>query len=131
MVKNFFRGTFTVLGLLAGYIIGESITKNKYIAQNAYFSNIIIQALFLIFMTVAVGVILFLISPAIYRYIKRFISYMESGISKLSASEVIFGVLGAAIGIIIVSIFTSFLGSIPFCLNPHSNVISGIPPHRY
>ena len=74
MVKNFFRGTFTVLGLLAGYIIGESITKNKYIAQNAYFSNIIIQALFLIFMTVAVGVILFLISPAIYRYIKRFIS---------------------------------------------------------
>ena len=47
MVKNFFRGTFTVLGLLAGYIIGESITKNKYIAQNAYFSNIIIQALFL------------------------------------------------------------------------------------
>lgn len=106
MIKNFFRGTFTVLGLLAGYIIGESITKNKYIAQNAYFSNIIIQALFLIFMTVAVGVILFLISPAIYRYIKRFISYMESGISKLSASEVIFGVLGAAIGIIIVSIFT-------------------------
>lgn len=106
MVKNFFRGTFTVLGLLAGYIIGESIIKNKYIAQNSYFSNIIIQALFLIFMTVGVGFILFLISPAIYRYIKRFIAYMENGISKLSASEVIFGVLGAAIGIIIVSIFT-------------------------
>ncbi len=106
IIKNFFRGTFTVLGLIAGYIIGKSILKNKYIVENVYFSNIIIQVLFLIFMTIGVGFILFLISPYIYRRIKMFIGYMENGISKLSASEVIFGVIGAAIGIIIVSIFT-------------------------
>lgn len=106
MVKNFFRGTFTVLGLIAGYIIGDSIVKSKYIIEIGCFSNIIIRALFLIFMTICIGLILFFISPFIYKHIKRFIGYMENGLSKLSASEVIFGVIGAALGILIVSIFT-------------------------
>lgn len=106
LVKKIFRGTFTILGLMAGYIIAESVLKDKYIAENVYFSNIVIQVLFFIIMTLGVGFILFLISPIIYKHINRFISYMENGISKLSASEVIFGVIGAAVGILVASVFT-------------------------
>lgn len=106
LVKKIFRGTFTILGLMAGYIIAESVIKNKYILENTYFSNIIIQVLFFIIMTLGVGLILFFISPFIYKHINRFINYMENGISKLSASEVIFGVVGAAVGILVASVFT-------------------------
>ena len=106
LVKKIFRGTFTILGLMAGYIIAQSVVRDKHIVENSYFSNIIIQGLFFIVMTLGVGLILFFISPFIYKHLKRFITYMENGLSKLSASEVIFGVIGAAVGILVASVFT-------------------------
>ncbi|MGL5245632.1 MAG: PIN/TRAM domain-containing protein [Sarcina sp.] len=112
MIKKVFRIIFTILGLLIGYIFADSIVKSKYIIENNYFSNIILLVSFYIVLTVVFGIILFILSPVIYKVIRKFMSFVEKSLSKLSPSEIIFGVLGAIIALLVASIFTIPLNSI-------------------
>lgn len=112
MIKKMFRVIFTVLGLLIGYITADSIIKNQFVISHGYFSNIILMVSFYIFITLIFGVILYALSPSIYKIIRKFITFVEKGLSKLSPSEIIFGVIGAVIGLLAASIFTIPLSSI-------------------
>lgn len=123
MVKNLFRIIFTVLGLLIGYIIADSIVKSEYIATQGYFSNIIFMISFYIIVTILIGIILFILSPYIYKSIRRLISFVEKKLSRLSPSEIIFGAIGAIVALLIASIFTIPLNNI---LNNINKVLSSI-----
>ena len=64
MLKKIFRGLFTIVGLILGYIIGDMLLSTSYLAGFSYFKDGTIQGIiFIIFSTLIFGVILFLISP--------------------------------------------------------------------
>ena len=64
------------------------------------------------------GIIFYLISPGLYKWISKIIDKMEKSIQRLSAQELIFGSLGTLIGLII----AAFIGA------PFSGIFSGIHP---
>lgn len=117
MIKKMFRIIFTVLGILLGFIMADSVIKNPYVISQRYFSNIILMVLFYVFVTLLSGFILFILSPYIDKGIRKFITLAEKGLSKLSPSEIIFGVIGAVIGLLAASIFTIPLNNILLRVN--------------
>ena len=69
-------------------------------------------------MVLLFGIIFYLISPGLYKWISKIIDKMEKSIQRLSAQELIFGSLGTLIGLII----AAFIGA------PFSGIFSGIHP---
>ncbi|MBK1812578.1 PIN/TRAM domain-containing protein [Clostridium sp. YIM B02505] len=106
MVKKLFRLTFTIIGLVVGYFIADGLIRTNYIANN--FSSIKMPVVALIFYSLFIiifGLILFIVSPLLYRGISKLIDAIESSAQKLTASEILFGALGAIISLIIASLF--------------------------
>ncbi len=105
MLKKIFRGLFTIIGLILGYLIGDMLLSTSYFAQLDYFKSGTIQGIILIvFSTLIFGVILFLISPIIVSFIMRFMDYVEKSIQKVPIAQIIFGTGGAIIGLVIASL---------------------------
>ena len=107
MLKKILRIIFSLIGLSIGLLIGDALLKIKYIVNLGYFSDSTLGRIsFLVFITILFGLIFFLLSPYIYKWITKLIEYAEKSIQKLSASEIIFG----AVGVIIALIITSLVG---------------------
>lgn len=114
MLKKILRGLFTIIGLVLGYLIADQIIRTSYFAKLGYFSNNPINTiLFLILSTILFGIILFLISPWINAIIIKVMDYIEKSVQKLPAAEIIFGTVGAILGLIIASLFVNILARIP------------------
>lgn len=114
MLKKLLRGLFTIIGLLLGYLIGDEIIRNNYFLNSGYFSNSPIKTiLFLILSTILFGIILFLISPWINALIIKVMDYIEKSIQKLPATEILFGTMGAIIGLAVSALFVNLLARIP------------------
>jgi uncharacterized protein YacL len=114
MLKKLLRGLFTIIGLLLGYLIGDEIIHNSYFLNSGYFSNSPIKTiLFLILSTILFGIILFLISPWINSLIIKVMDYIEKSIQKLPATEILFGTMGAIIGLAVAALFVNLLARIP------------------
>lgn len=105
MLKKILRGLFTVTGLILGFFIGKALLNLDYFLRLNYFNNnIISKGLFLSVCTLIFGVILFFISPWINKLIFSAIDYMEKSIQKIPANEIIFGTVGAIVGLVIASL---------------------------
>ncbi|WML36291.1 PIN/TRAM domain-containing protein [Clostridium sp. OS1-26] len=114
MLKKLLRGLFTIIGLLLGYLIGDEVIRTNYFSNSGYFSNSPIKTvLFLILSTVLFGIILFLISPWINGLIIKIMDYIEKSIQKLPATEILFGTMGAIIGLAVAALFVNLLARIP------------------
>ncbi|MBV7274487.1 PIN/TRAM domain-containing protein [Clostridium thailandense] len=114
MLKKLLRSLFTIIGLLLGYLIGDGVTRTSYFLKVGYFSNSPIKTiLFLILSTAFFGIILFLISPWISTLIIKIMDYIEKSIQKLPATEILFGTMGAIIGLVISYLFVNILSRIP------------------
>ena len=106
MLKKIFRGLFTIVGLILGYIIGGMLLSTSYLSGFDYFKNGAIQEIiFITFSTLIFGIILFLISPIIVSFIMRFMDYVEKSTQKMPTEQIIFGTGGAIIGLVIASLF--------------------------
>lgn len=88
VIKKIFRVIFTILGLLIGFVLADGIRKSAI--GNEYLTNIFKVSFYVILIAVF-GIILFILSPFIYKSIRKLITFIEKGISKLSPSEIIFG----------------------------------------
>ncbi|WP_300346527.1 PIN/TRAM domain-containing protein [Clostridium sp.] len=129
MIKKLFRVIFTILGVLVGYVLADGI-KHSSLGKE-YLTNIFLQVSFYLILIAIFGFILFLLSPYIYKYIRKLITFIEKSISKLSPSEIIFGAIGAIVALILALVITlplsSFLsGSINEILGPIVSVIINI-----
>ncbi|MBL4930271.1 MULTISPECIES: PIN/TRAM domain-containing protein [Clostridium] len=107
MLKKILRIVFSVIGLIIGFIIGDALLKIEVIADLGFFANSTFgKVSFLGLITVLFGIILFLLSPFIYNGITRLIEYVEKSMQRLSASEIIFGAVGAIIVLIITTLIS-------------------------
>ncbi|WP_333887961.1 PIN/TRAM domain-containing protein [Clostridium sp.] len=114
MLKKILRGLFTIIGLILGYLVGDAIINSQYFTQIFYVSdNPVKKILFLILLTLFFGIILFLISPWINSVIMKTMDYIEKNVQKLPATEILLGVLGALIGLLISSVFLNLLAKVP------------------
>jgi uncharacterized protein YacL len=105
LLKKILRALFTVVGLTLGYISGKAISQTSHFASLNYINNNMITFIvFMIFCTLAIGVIMFFISPWIILLITNIMEYVEKSLQKLPANEILFGTCGTIVGLIIVSL---------------------------
>ncbi|MGG7178990.1 PIN/TRAM domain-containing protein [Clostridium paraputrificum] len=107
MLKKLIRGVFTLGGATIGYVVGEAILKIPQVQELKYLSDTFGAVLFVIFICLVFGIILYLVSPAIYTAIGSLIEYVEKNMQKLTVSEIVYGAVGALITLIITSLLTS------------------------
>ncbi|MCF0146910.1 MAG: PIN/TRAM domain-containing protein [Clostridium sp.] len=119
MLKKIIRVIFTIIGLISGYILSGVLINIKLISDLSFLSETIAIISFRVLITLLIGIILYFISPSIYDSILKSIEYIEKNIQRFTATEIIYGILGAFISLIITSLIGLPLNSIDlFGLGP-------------
>ncbi|WP_294405873.1 PIN/TRAM domain-containing protein [uncultured Clostridium sp.] len=103
MLKKLTRGVFSVIGLILGYIIAETLLEIPQIANLSYLSKSVSRISFLIIISIIFGLILYIISPAIYKGISNLIEYIEKSMQKMSIAEIFYGTIGAVVALILMT----------------------------
>ena len=114
MLKKLLRGVFSIIGLTVGYIIAQVLLTIPQIANLSYISNTIGMVAFIIIISFIFGLILYIISPAIYKSISNLIEYIEKNMQKMSITEIIYGAVGAIIALILMAFIAKPINNIPF-----------------
>lgn len=106
MIKKVIKGVFSLIGLTVGYVIGDKLLETTGLKSIEYLSQTLGSIVFMILFSLLFGIIFYLISPVVYKGIIKIIDYTEKSIQKLTASEIIYGAVGAIIALIIVGLLT-------------------------
>ncbi len=111
MFNKILRGLFSIIGFILGFILGQWLLE---INKLAYFnSTTILRVSFLTFSTLSFGLIVYLISPLFNSVISKVMNYLEDTIQKVPTIEILIGVFGALMGLLIsvpiVSLFNDVL----------------------
>lgn len=111
-MKKGLRGLFTLIGIGIGYIIGEALVNNSELGFLSYFRQTTgLTIVFVVLSMIIFGLIMLLISPWINSGIFKLMDRLEKNIQTLSANEMLFGIAGAIVGLVISSFFVSiFVG---------------------
>lgn len=103
MLKKLTRGIFSVIGFILGYIIAGTLLEIPQISDLSYLSKSVSRISFIIIISILFGLILYIISPAIYKGISNLIDYIEKSMQKMSITEIIYGTVGAVMALIIMT----------------------------
>ena len=115
MLKKLLRGIFSVIGLIIGYFISEILLTISQITNSTYLSTTIYKVGFVIIISFISGLILYIISPVIYKGISNLIEYIEKSMQKMSITEIIYGTVGAVIALILMTFIAKPINDIhPF-----------------
>ena len=118
MLKKLLRGIFSVIGLIIGYFISEILLTISPITNLTYLSTTIGRVVFVIIICFIFGLILYIISPIIYKGISNLIEYIEKSMQKMSITEIIYGTVGAVIALILMTFIAEPISSIQPQLGP-------------
>jgi len=125
VMKKFLRGLFTFIGIGIGYLIGEALVNNSHTTFLSFFKHeTVLTIVFVALSMILFGLIMFLISPWINSGIFKFMDRIEKSIQTLSANEMIFGVAGAIVGLVISSFFVPILARINIIMTGVALLIS-------
>ncbi|MGL4847669.1 MAG: PIN/TRAM domain-containing protein [Clostridium sp.] len=112
MLKKLTRGILTITGFLIGYIIGDAVLKIDVVKQISYLSTAVGSVLFLIFISLLFGIILYAASPAIYKLVSNLLDYVEVNMRNISVNEIVYGAIGALVLLMITYFFGKGLSNI-------------------
>jgi len=101
VLKKIVRGIFSAIGLIVGYVISELLLSIPQIESLNYFNTTFSKILFIIIISIISALILYIISPAIYRAISNIVDYIEKSMQKMSITEIIYGAAGAILALIL------------------------------
>ena len=118
MFKKGLRIIFIFLGIIIGYVVADWIDTILNNLDIYILDSVVTRISFYVVCILIFGIILYFISPSIYKGISSLIDKISKNAQKLSTTELIYGTLGIIIGLIIATII-----GIPF-----SGVFSGIHP---
>jgi uncharacterized protein YacL len=105
LIKNLLRGLFTIIGLVLGYVIGGTMKNIGYFSNFMTNNSMVHVLLFYVFCSLFVGLIVFLVSPWIIKGIFWSMEYFEKSMQKIPVLEIIFGTVGAIVGLLICATF--------------------------
>jgi len=127
MLKKILRALFTFMGITLGYFIANILLQTKYVSTNPFIHDRPLnQILLLLFSVLLFGIIFFLVSPLLNAIISNAMEYVEKSIQKLPANVILFGAIGAIIGLAISTMLVNVLSSLPYIGAPLSVVINTI-----
>nr|WP_202117504.1 PIN domain-containing protein [Clostridium chromiireducens] len=89
--------------MIVGYFISEILLTIPQIASLAYLSTTMARVAFVIIISFIFGLILYIISPIIYKGISNLIEYIEKSMQKMSITEIIYGTIGAIISLVLMT----------------------------
>ena len=118
MLKKLTRGVCSAIGLILGYFIGEALIEIPQIADLSYLSESVSRIIFVIIISLIFGLILYIISPAIYKGISNLIDYIEKSMQKMSITEIIYGTVGAVMALIIMTFIAKPINDIHKVFGP-------------
>ena len=104
MLKKIIRVIFTIIGLISGYILSGILINIKLIRNLSFLSEAIGVISFRVILTLLIGIIFYFISTSIYDSVMKVVEYIEKSIQKFTASEIIYGIIGALISLTITSL---------------------------
>lgn len=112
MLKKIIRVIFTAIGLISGYILSGMLLNIKDLSASNFLSKSIGIISFRIFITIILGIIFYIISPRIYDSLLKTIEYIEKNIQRFTATELIYGGVGALSSLVITSLIGLPLNSV-------------------
>lgn len=118
MLKKLTRGIFSVIGFILGYIMAETLLEIPQISDLSYLSKSVSRISFIIIISILFGLILYIISPAIYKGISNLIDYIEKSMQKMSITEIIYGTVGAVMALIIMTFIAKPINDIHKLFGP-------------
>ena len=101
MLRKLFRIILTIIGILLGLLTGRLLLDLSKSLDMNISNDITATIVFYIFICILFGLIFFIISPIIYVGILKIMDRVEKYMQKLSATELIYGGIGAIIALII------------------------------
>lgn len=104
MLKKIVRITFTILGLVIGYVIGDGLFDIFRGLEIEFLTKQSSRILLLIFIILFFGIIFYVITPKVYREISSAVDGIEKTVQRFSAVELIFGSIGIIIALVIASL---------------------------
>lgn len=114
MLKRVLTGIFTVIGLAIGYLVAYILLSVPKITEINYIQTTTGSLLFYIIVSLIFGIIMFLLSPKIYKSVKRLIAYIEKIVQKMSVAEILYGTFGAIVALILATFIAGPIGKITF-----------------
>ncbi|MCX7695342.1 MAG: PIN/TRAM domain-containing protein [Caloramator sp.] len=123
MLNKIFRWLLTISGLILGYVLTAIVIKIDYVKH--YFNinpTSLTGIIVYIFGILFVGLIFYIISPFIISLVWKLVELLESGLQKVPTNEIIIGVIGLIIGLLIANLL---IGSVASFLQTNS-VLSAI-----
>lgn len=126
MLKNLLRGIFSVIGLIVGYFIGEILLTIRQIANLTYLLSDISKVVFIIIISFIFGLILYIISPIIYKGISNLIEYIEKNMQKMSITEILYGTVGAVIALILMTFIAEPINGMHKQLGPIALILLNV-----
>lgn len=103
MLKKIVRGIFSAIGLIVGYVIAELLLSIPQIESLNYFDTAFSRIIFIIILAIIFALILYIISPSIYKAISNIVDYIEKSMQKMSIIEIIYGAAGAILALILMT----------------------------
>ncbi|GIW48865.1 MAG: twitching motility protein PilT [Caloramator sp.] len=123
MLNKIFRWLLTISGLILGYVLTDIIVKIDYIKHLFSINPTSLTGIIIyIFGILFVGLIFYIISPFIISMVWKLVELLEAGLQKVPTNEIIIGVVGLIIGLLIANLL---IGSVASFLQTNS-VLSAI-----
>lgn len=118
MLKKLVRELFSAVGLLIGYIVAELLIAIPQIEKLSYLDTTISRIVFIAIISIIFAIISYVISPLIYKGLGNLVEYIGKNAQKLTVTEIIYGTVGAVIGLILIT----------FIAKPINDIGRGIGP---
>lgn len=106
MLNKILRWLLTIIGFLVGYSVTGILTKISYI-QNIAAAHSILLIVSYVIGIIIFGLIFFILSPYLIKLVWKLTSLIENGLQKIPTNDIIIGVSGLIIGLIIANLITS------------------------
>lgn len=112
LLKKLVRIIVTLVGAVSGGLLGNYVNTLDFLNQYPVFTSGITQMAVIIFLTLLFGIIFFLLSPRIYGFITHLNKLVEKSLAKLTISEILVGLLGAIVLLVITFFLTRPLADV-------------------
>lgn len=102
MLDKILKWLLTIVGLILGYFVTDVILKIDYVKELLNLNAHSITAIILYICGIIIlGLIFYLLSPFIIKLLWKITSLLENGLQKIPTNEIIIGIMGLIIGLLI------------------------------
>ncbi len=118
MLIKILRTLFAILGAIFGYFIAQLILQIPQIENLSYLKSTIGKILFIFILCLISGLILFLLSPIVFKATRNMLEYIEKSMQKLSVLEIFYGFIGAMITLSLMTFIAKPINGINSFIGP-------------